>query len=43
MNPIQLADILGHSNLVMIHRVYAHLSPSAAYEAMLRSLYDETA
>jgi integrase len=43
MNPIQLADILGHSNLVMIHRVYAHLSPSDAYEAMLRSLYDESA
>ena len=27
MNPIQLADILGHSSLVMIHKVYGHLSP----------------
>ena len=37
MNPIQLADILGHSGLVMIHRGYAHLSPSDACEAMVRS------
>jgi len=40
---MQLADILGHSSLVMIHRVYAHLSPSDAYEAMLKSLYEESA
>lgn len=38
MNPIQLADILGHSSLVMIHKVYAHLSPGDAYDAMVRTL-----
>ena len=38
MNPIQLADILGHSSLVMIHRVYSHLSPGDAYDAMVRTL-----
>jgi integrase len=36
MNPIQLAQILGHSSLAMIQNVYSHLSPSDAYEAMLR-------
>lgn len=34
MNPIQLAEILGHTSLVMIQQVYAHLSPSDAYDAM---------
>ncbi len=38
MNPIQLAQILGHSSLAMIQQVYAHLAPSDAYEAMLRTL-----
>ena len=38
MNPIQLAQILGHSSLAMIQDVYAHLSPGDAYEAMLRTL-----
>ena len=38
MNPIQLADILGHSSLVMIHKVNAHLSPGDAYDAMVRTL-----
>ncbi len=38
MNPIQLAQILGHSSLAMIQNVYSHLSPSDAYEAMLRAL-----
>jgi len=41
MNPIQLADILGHSSLVMIHKVYAHLSPGDAYDAMVRTLVSE--
>jgi integrase/recombinase XerD len=36
MNPIQLAQILGHSSLKMIQNVYAHLSPGDAYEATLR-------
>ena len=41
MNPIQLADILGHSSLVMIHKVNAHLSPGDAYKAMVRTLVSE--
>ena len=40
MNPILLAQIMGHSSLAMIQNVYAHLSPSDAYEAMLRALQD---
>jgi integrase/recombinase XerD len=38
MSAIQLADILGHSGLGMIQRVYAHLSPSDAYAAMVVAL-----
>ncbi|MHB8394098.1 MAG: tyrosine-type recombinase/integrase [Candidatus Dormibacteria bacterium] len=34
MNPIQLAEIVGHSSTAMIQQVYAHLSPTDAYEAM---------
>ncbi len=41
MNPIQLAQILGHSSLAMIHEVYSHLSPGDAYEAMLRTLRED--
>jgi site-specific recombinase XerD len=41
MNPIQLAQILGHSSLNMIQAVYSHLSPGDAYEAMLRTLREE--
>jgi len=40
-NPIQLAQILGHSSLAMIQQVYSHLSPGDAYEAMLKSLRDD--
>ncbi len=43
MNPILLADLLGHSSLVMIHRVYAHLTPSDAYDAIVSSLRTERA
>ena len=41
MNPIQLAQILGHSSLAMIQNVYSHLSPSDAYNAMLKMLADD--
>jgi integrase/recombinase XerD len=41
MNPIQLAQILGHSSLSMIQAVYSHLSPGDAYEAMLKTLREE--
>ncbi|MGH7921726.1 MAG: tyrosine-type recombinase/integrase, partial [Candidatus Dormibacteraceae bacterium] len=38
MNPIMLAQILGHTSLAMIQNVYSHLSPADAYDAMLRAL-----
>jgi integrase len=38
MNPVQLAQILGHSSLSMIQNVYSHLSPHDAYEAMAKVL-----
>jgi integrase/recombinase XerD len=38
MNPILLAQIMGHSSLAMIQNVYAHLTPSDAYQGMLRAL-----
>jgi integrase len=41
VNPIQLAQIVGHTSLAMIQQVYAHLSPTDAYEAMARSLGEE--
>lgn len=41
MNPIQLADILGHSSLVMIQRNYAHLSSSDAYAASVRLFQED--
>jgi site-specific recombinase XerD len=41
MNPIQLAQILGHSSLTMIQAVYSHLSPVDSYEAMLRTYREE--
>jgi integrase len=37
MDPLTLAQILGHSSLVMIQIVYAHLTPSDAYEALLKA------
>jgi site-specific recombinase XerD len=41
MNPIQLAQILGHSSLTMIQAVYSHLSPVDACEAILRTYREE--
>ncbi len=38
MNPIQLADIMGHTSLVMIQRHYSHLSSRDSYDAMVRTL-----
>jgi integrase/recombinase XerD len=38
MNPIQLAQILGHSGLRMIDSVYSHLNTTDAYDAMMRML-----
>lgn len=41
MNPIQLAQIVGHTSLAMIQQVYSHLTPTDAYDAMLRVLQAE--
>lgn len=38
MNPIQLAQILGHSGLRMIEQVYAHLNAVDGYDAVMRML-----
>jgi integrase/recombinase XerD len=41
MNPIQLAQLLGHSSLVMIQNVYAHLSPGDGWKAVSDLLADD--
>jgi len=38
MNPIMLAQVLGHSSLVMIQCTYAHSTPSDAHELMAKLL-----
>ncbi len=38
MNPLLVAQVLGHSSLDMIHRVYAHLTPSDAHQALMQVL-----
>ncbi|HEX6350093.1 MAG TPA: tyrosine-type recombinase/integrase, partial [Candidatus Dormibacteraeota bacterium] len=40
MNPMLVAQILGHESLQMIQRVYAHLTPGDSYEAMLKVLQE---
>jgi site-specific recombinase XerD len=41
MNPMSLAKIMGHSSLVMIQQVYAHLTPADSYEALMKILSDD--
>jgi integrase/recombinase XerC len=41
MNPIMLAQVLGHSSLVMIQRNYAHSTAADAHELMARLLAAE--
>jgi len=41
MNPIALAHIMGHSSLTMIQNVYAHLTPTDSYDALIRILADQ--
>ena len=38
MNPVHLAQLLGHSGLRMIEQVYAHLNADDGYDAVLRML-----
>jgi integrase/recombinase XerD len=42
INPIMLADILGHNSLTMIQQVYAHLAPQDAYDAMARAFQEHS-
>jgi len=38
MNVVLLAQVLGHGSLLMMQRVYAHLAPDDASQAMARLL-----
>jgi integrase len=38
VNPIQVRDILDHSSLAMIDRVYSHLAVSDAHRALMEAL-----
>jgi integrase/recombinase XerD len=38
VNPVQVRDILGHTSLAMIDRVYSHLAASDAHEALMSAL-----
>lgn len=41
VNPVQVRDILGHSSLAMIDRVYSHLVASDAHQALMEALREE--
>lgn len=38
MNPLLVAQVLGHTSLAMIQRVYAHLTPTDAHQALMQVL-----
>lgn len=38
VNPLQVRDILGHTSLAMIDRVYSHLVASDAHQALMEAL-----
>ena len=38
VNPVQVRDILGHTSLAMIDRVYSHLVASDAHQALMEAL-----
>jgi integrase/recombinase XerD len=42
MNPVQLAQLLGHSGLRMIEQVYSHLNAGDAYDAVMKMLIAES-
>lgn len=42
MNPIMLAQVLGHNSLVMIQRTYAHQTPADAHDQVARMLAADT-
>lgn len=41
MNPLLVAQVLGHSSLAMIQNVYAHLTPVDAHAALMAALKQE--
>jgi integrase/recombinase XerD len=41
MNPLLVAQILGHSSLAIIQSVYAHLTPNDAHQALMEVLRPE--
>jgi integrase/recombinase XerD len=41
MNPLLVAQVLGHTSLAMIQRVYAHLTPTDAHKALMQVLRPE--
>ncbi len=41
MNPIMLAECLGHSSLAMLQRNYAHTTPADAHEMMAKLLLND--
>ena len=41
MNPLLVAQVLGHSSLAMIQNVYSHLTPVDAHAALMAALKDD--
>jgi integrase/recombinase XerD len=41
MNPLLVAQVLGHTSLAMIQNVYAHLTPTDAHLALMAALKNE--
>ena len=41
MNPLLVAQVLGHTSLAMIQNVYSHLTPIDAHAALVAALRDE--
>jgi hypothetical protein len=41
VNPVQVRDILGHSSLAMIDRMYSDLVASDAHQALMDALRGE--
>jgi integrase len=40
MNPLLVAEVLGHTSLAMIQSVYSHLTPIDAHSALMAALRD---
>ena len=41
MNPLLVAQVLGHTSLAMIQNVYSHLTPTDAHVALMAALKAE--